>query len=147
MRGNQSLFGRFMKASRIHLILRPSPIQGIGVFTLTSIKKGEKIPLSNANDARIIQDSELARLPKAYYQYHVPDVEGNWWGPINYHCMSIGWYLNHSKTPNLDVSSNFTPMRTIRKSEELTIDYSYWNFDWVKAKRRRHRPPWFKLLD
>src|SRR5258708_37575616 len=93
MRGNEWLLGGFMKASRIHLILRPSRIQGIGVFTLTSIKKGERIPLSNPNDARIIQDSELARLPKAYCQYHVPDVEGNWWAPINYHCMSIGWYL------------------------------------------------------
>jgi SET domain-containing protein len=61
--------------------------------------------------------------------------------------MSIGWYLNHSKNPNVDVSSNFRAIRKIRRGEELTIDYSYWQFDWVNAKRQRHLPPWFKLLD
>jgi SET domain-containing protein len=139
--------GDFVKASDIHLILKPSSIQGIGVFTLTPIKKGEKVSLSNENDARIIPESALARLPKAYSQYHVPDVEENWWGPINYHCMSIGWYLNHSRNPNIDVSCNFAALRRIGKGEELTIDYSYWKFDWVNSKRQRHRPPWFKLLD
>jgi SET domain-containing protein len=136
-----------VKVSAIHLILKPSPIQGIGVFTLAPIKKNQKIPLSAENDARIIPESELARLPKVYHQYHVPDVEQNWWGPRDYHCMSIGWYLNHSKNPNLDVATNFVAVRRIKKGEELTIDYSYWNFDWVKARRRRYLPPWFKLLD
>jgi SET domain-containing protein len=136
-----------MKTSDIHLILKPSSIQGIGVFTLTPIEKGQNVPLSNENDSRIINGSELTHLPKAYSQYHVPDIEGNWWGPVDYHRMSIGWYLNHSKNPNLNVSSNFSAMRKIQKGEELTIDYSYWQFDWVMAKSHRHRPPWFSLLD
>lgn len=136
-----------MKASDGHLILKPSPIQGIGVFTLSPIKKGDRVRLSSENDAKIVEASELARLPKAYYQYHVPDVQGNWWGPLDYNCMSIGWYLNHSKNPNIDISSNFAAVRQIAKDEELTIDYSYWRFDWVKVKTLRYRPPWFELLD
>src|SRR4051812_24199011 len=129
-----------MVESQIHLIVKPSPIQGIGVFALNPIQKGVRVPVSSENDARIIEEQELARLPKTYHQYLVPDVEGNWWGPIDFHRMSIGWYLNHSKNPNLDVSSNFTAIRKIARGEELTIDYSYWNFDWVKAKGKRHRP-------
>jgi hypothetical protein len=45
------------------LILKPSPIQGVGVFTLRKIKKGEKVDLSGI---RVITSSvNLARVPSA----------------------------------------------------------------------------------
>jgi SET domain-containing protein len=119
----------------------------LGVFTLNPIGKGEQVPLSNENEARIISEGELAALPKAYANYHVPDKDENWWGPIDYHQMSIGWYLNHSATPNIDVSDRFIALRPIEPGEELTINYSYWNFAWVHEKGIKHRPPWFRLFN
>jgi len=135
-----------MTATSIHLMLGPSAIEGLGVFTLTPIKAGEPVPLSNENEARIFSQAELASLPPPYANYFVPDKDGNWWGPINYHRMSIGWYLNHSLQPNINVSDRFAALRPIAAGEELTIDYSYWNFDWVRDKGIKHRPAWFRLL-
>jgi SET domain-containing protein len=131
----------------IRLILKPSSIDGIGVFALTPIRKGEPVPLSHEGDSRIIPSDELDRLPQDFSKFHVPDPDGNWWGPVDYHRMSFGWFLNHSKTPNIDVSANFTTMRAIRIGEELTIDYSFWKFSWVRERAKRFIPPWYDLLD
>jgi len=38
--------------------------------------------------------------------------------------MSIGWYLNHSDTPNCNSDTNPKTLRHIQAGEELTIDYS-----------------------
>lgn len=134
-------------AAPIRLILKPSSIDGIGVFALTPIPEGAPVPLSHENDSRIIPEEELADLPPDYFKFHVPDAEENWWGPVDYHRLSFGWFLNHSKTPNLDVSANFTATRAIRAGEELTIDYSFWKFGWVERKGNRFVPPWYKLFD
>ena len=102
-----------MTATGIHLMLGPSAIEGLGVFTLTPIETGEPVPLSNENEARIFSQAELAALQPAYANYYVPDKDGNWWGPIDHHRMSIGWYLNHSPKPNIDVSDRFAALRPI----------------------------------
>jgi SET domain-containing protein len=131
---------------RIHLILKPSAIDGIGVFTLTPIKKGDKAPLFADDDTKVISRQENARLPKAYARYHVPDAAEKWWGPVDYHRLSIGWYLNHSSQPNIDAAADFTALRAIRAGEELTIDYAYSRFDWVDDARKRHGRPAYKPL-
>src|SRR6266849_3362720 len=95
----------------VHLILKPSSIEGIGVFTLTPIREGDKVPLFNEDDSKVISKEEYACLPEAYSRYHVPDAEEKWWGPIDYHRMSIGWYLTHSGPPNIDVLSGFIAVR------------------------------------
>ena len=39
--------------------------------------------------------------------------------------MSVLWYLNHSKKPNLKAIKNgWITKNTIKKGQELTIDYS-----------------------
>jgi SET domain-containing protein len=135
-----------MTAIATHLILKPSPIDGLGVFTLTPIRQGEPVPLSNEDEARILSEAELASMPSAYSHYCVPDKDEHWWGPVDFHRMSIGWYLNHSHDPNIDVSDRFAALRPIRAGEELTIDYSYWNFAWVHREDVARRPPWFRLF-
>jgi SET domain-containing protein len=131
----------------IHLILKPSLIEGVGVFTLTPIKKGDRVPLFKKDDSTIISRRENVRLPQEYSRYHVPDRDENWWGPIDYHRMSIGWYLNHSTTPNIDAVDDFVALRRIKIGEELTINYSYSKFDWVNDKSKRHGRPPYRLLD
>ena len=136
-----------MTESPIHLILKPSTIEGVGVFTLTPIRKGARVPLFCAGDSKTISRRQYARLPSAYARYHVPDADEKWWGPVDYHRMSVGWYLNHSRTPNLNVLDNFTALRRIAAGEELTIDYAYSKFDWVDDKDKRHGRPAYKPLD
>lgn len=133
--------------TRIHLILKPSSIEGVGVFTLSPIRQGDRVPLFEVDDSTTISRSENAELPRAYSRYHVPDAEERWWGPSDYHRMSIGWFLNHSRTPNVDVRNNYAALRDIAVGEELTIDYTYSKFDWVHDADKRHGRPPYTLLD
>jgi Proteins containing SET domain len=40
----------------------------------------------------------------------------------DFHRMSIGWYTNHSKQPNVETRT-WKALRDIKKGEEITIDY------------------------
>ncbi len=53
-------------------------------------------------------------------------TKGGWWCPLNFNRMSVGWYLNHSATPNLRVAKDwqYRAVRNIKAGEELTIDYA-----------------------
>ena len=46
--------------------------------------------------------------------------------PKDFSCMEIGWYLNHSKTPNAyhDDDYNYYASSDIKTGEEITIDYN-----------------------
>lgn len=101
------------------IILRPSKIEGVGVFTTGPIKKGALLP-------------PMARCPDYGYRTQCPR------GPIAKHCvkikgggfyvpskplrMSVGWYLNHADKPNIDAKT-WRTKRCIRAGEELTINY------------------------
>ena len=46
--------------------------------------------------------------------------------PENLNLMTVAWYLNDSKKPNVvcDKEYVFSALRNIKKGEELTVDYS-----------------------
>lgn len=101
------------------LILKPSLIHGVGVFTTEPIKRGEKLPLFAPSDWQFIQ-----RLPSGWerrYCVMTGEEGGGYYAPKDFHQMSIGWYLNHAKNPN--VSLKWIVLRTIKQGEELTINY------------------------
>lgn len=107
------------------LVLKPSKIQGVGVFTTTKIRKGERPPLF-ARDW-------VFRKKCTGRQRHfcVPTKLGGYYCPKNYHRMSIGWYLNDAPThinglrtrPNCSSGTYPRALRHIQAGEELTIDY------------------------
>ena len=100
------------------LILKPSSIHGVGVFTLCKIKKGEKVNLWHPRDYRFRKSCS-----RAEQRYCIEDKDG-WHGPIDFHRMSIGWYLNHSKFPKLSVP-DYRALRDIERGQELTINYQH----------------------
>jgi hypothetical protein len=113
------------------IILKPSKIEGIGCFTLVPITKFEKVDaLWDGDDFRLISPAELEQyaIDPIYRgvidRYCVPTREG-WYIPLTFSRMSVGWYLNHSATPNLaeDDQRNFVALCDIATNEELTIDY------------------------
>ena len=72
--------------------------------------------------------SEVRRLPAAIRRLYEDFgmVWGDWIGvPPSLNMLSVGWYVNHSDRPNLDVDEDgrFRTLRRIRKGEELTADY------------------------
>ncbi|MBS1515018.1 MAG: SET domain-containing protein-lysine N-methyltransferase [Bacteroidetes bacterium] len=107
--------------------LRPSPIHGVGVFAVVDIKQGELLDLFEAGDDHFIPFEQVAasKFPeKIIEKYSIMGDEG-YSGPKNFHRMSIGWYLNHSDTPNAYCTEDyhFYALREIAADEEITVDY------------------------
>lgn len=100
------------------LILKPSSVHGVGVFTLCKIKKGEKVNLWHPRDYKFRKTCSRAER-----RYCIKGKKG-WHGPLSFHRMSVGWYLNHSQRPNLSVS-DYRALSDIAGGSELTINYRH----------------------
>ncbi len=115
------------KTDEFLFILKPSPIEGVGVFTATKIKKGPQLRLfQNSEKIRFIAytSATAKQHGKLLKRYCVESTKG-YFCPDDFGRMSIGWYLNHSKRPNA-FHKNYTyyTKRDIEKDKEITIDYS-----------------------
>jgi len=112
--------------------IRPSKIHGIGIFAIVNIKKGIYIFPGNDNPMVWINKSDLLNLSpeimKLYDDFCVIKNNGTLYGcPKNFNMLTIGWYLNHSETPNvgcdIEKGYEFFALRDIKRDEELTVDY------------------------
>ena len=107
--------------------IKPSPIDGIGVYSLRDIKKGEKcyvipeearkwysIPHDRFNELRPeVAELIMTRWPSI--------ILGSLFVSPN----DMVWlitYMNHSSTPNFDVDTD-SALRDIGQGEELFEDY------------------------
>ena len=102
-------------------ILSPSTIHGVGVFATHDIEQGTKLRLF----ARSEKVKFVGKKPKAPFgNYYVPCLCGRYGRPVDFGRMSIGWYLNHSDSPNAARSEyKYYALRDIKTGEEITIDY------------------------
>ena len=116
-----------------YLMLKPSPIEGIGVFAITDIPKGCRDMFSkpDINDTWIkVPKKEIEALPQ-----HAQFIVGNYclYDDENYFIPDQGFkkidvslFLNHADIPNI-ISINdgdyFEATRDIKTGEELVIDY------------------------
>lgn len=112
--------------------LAQSPLHGLGVFAAAPIPKGAVmwrfvpgfdlvIPLETAKSYPPVAWDYLMRY--AYVSRHVPGgyvLDGD-----------HSRFLNHSKQPNTDNSTEATiARRDIAKDEEITVDYDEVCVDW-----------------
>lgn len=115
------------------VMIKPSPIEGIGVFALQDIPKGCRSMFSKANEQEQwipIAKTEVENLPahaKALIENYCLYDEENYFVPdYGFKKMDLVNFLNHSDTPNV-ISINdgefFETIRDIKKDEELVIDY------------------------
>ena len=111
------------------LVLRPSPIQGVGVFTTDPISRGEHVRLWQPDDWRFVsfeqaeRDAELMQARETYCVQH----ENGFCCPLDFHRMSIGWYMNHSDAPNVqprpEENWEYYAAVDIDAGEEILCDY------------------------
>jgi len=111
------------------VVIKPSTIKdaGVGIFANKSFKKGDKVHIWGKRDIRSKKIKDIKRGEKFWFErFCVEDGKGSYTCPGDWKRMSIGWYINDSRTPNLvqDVWGNTTAVRNIKRGEELTIDYS-----------------------
>jgi SET domain-containing protein len=115
------------------VMIKPSPIEGIGVFALQHIPKGCRSMFSQASEQEQwipITKTEVENLPphaKALIENYCLYDDENYFVPdYGFKKMDLVNFLNHSDTPNL-ISINdgefFETTRDIKQGEELLIDY------------------------
>lgn len=103
------------------LLLKPSRIHGVGVFTTKFVRKGENLGdlLFSVRDWKWSSRQDPGK-------YGVRAARDGWYVPKDIHRLCCGWYLNHSDRPNIEADGDqerWTATRAIRAGEELTINY------------------------
>lgn len=106
-------------------ILKPSLIHGVGVFTTDALKRDKFCDLFEENDTAYSPNPQPEEDLFLLGNFGIEASHG-WYRPIDWRRISVGWYLNHSDTPNLtnDADCNlYWANRDINAGEELTINY------------------------
>lgn len=111
------------KTTELSFVLKPSAIQGIGVFAVHPIKKGTKLRLFIRGEK--IRYLKLTEKNRPFVKtYCIPLAGNRFTAPGDFGRMSIGWYLNHSDEPNaFHIDYTYYAHRKIESGEEITIDY------------------------
>jgi SET domain-containing protein len=113
------------------VMIKPSLVDGIGVFALTDIKKGQRRLFSDDKSEWIkISREEVEQLPqhsKALIENFCLYDDDHYFVPeYGFKMVDLVIYLNHSDTPNVmsvNEGEDFEALRDIREGEELFVDY------------------------
>lgn len=143
--------GESLPHADIYTRLKPSPIEGVGVFAIMKIKKGTPLFSGDADEVRWIEASDLPRnkaLREFYQRFAIIKNGKNgkpkrYGCPRNFHRLTMSWYINDPKRgekPNVicDASYNFRAARDIKEGEELTVDSTTYS-DHAAKKARTSR--------
>ena len=121
-------------SSNTYVMIRPSPIEGIGVFAIRDIPKGCRDMFSKPGNKEEewlkIPRNEIDLLPAHSRQlvetYCLYDDENYFVPEYGFKKMDLVNFLNHADTPNI-ISINdgefFEAIKDIKTGEELVIDY------------------------
>lgn len=116
-----------------YVMLRPSNIDGIGVFALRFIPKGCRDMFSKSDPADewlTFSREEILALPtharKLVENYCLFDADQYYVPEKGFKAVDVSLFLNHADTPNIvsiDNGNYFEALRDIAEGEELLIDY------------------------
>jgi hypothetical protein len=115
--------------SKVYARIRPSKHHGVGVFAIRHIKAGAKLFDGDDEEMIWINEGRIRQLPKwskRLYADFAVIKDGKYGCPTTFNRLTIGWYLNESRAPNVrcDDQYDFFAARDIKGGEELTVDYS-----------------------
>jgi len=116
--------------SEFSFILKPSSIEGVGVFATHDIPAGTKILINNY----VLRTLKVTEIPQAFVRYCIHINEKECLCPARFDRMEIDWYINHSDNPNIAVESSldldhalYCAVRDIKAGDEIFIDYNSLN--------------------
>ena len=118
-------------ANSTYVMIKPSPLHGIGVFAIRDIPKGtSNIFSKGVGDWIKVSKEEVEALPqhsKDLIENHCLFDEDFYFIPdYGFKLVDLVIYLNHSETPNvisLNDGEEFEAVRDIAIGEELLVDY------------------------
>jgi len=115
------------ETTELSFMLCPSPHDGVGVFCTHGIRKGTLLRLFPGPEPRLVitrntGDDPMLAVFSRHYGTEFPE---GLYVPRDFGYMEIGWYLNHSASPNAFRNEEFRYFagRDIAAGEEITIDY------------------------
>jgi hypothetical protein len=104
-----------MNWSEFSFILKPSPLGGVGVFAVHDLEAG--VPIANKPcEVRIIS---IEDVPPPLRQYCVYISEKEAICPERFDRMEIGWFVNHSATPNIEGKNVVCDLGSMSKEDIL----------------------------
>ena len=124
-----------MEWSEFSFMLKPSLLGGVGVFATHDIPVGTLLFNQNFE----IRTMRIKDVPTPLLQYCVYISDDECLCPERFDRMEIGWYINHSSTPNIAKESRAPNAETarnikeravhaiqdIKAGDEILIDYNY----------------------
>lgn len=134
-----SLFGKeqVMNWSEFSFVLKPSPLGGIGVFATHDISAGT---LLFRPEGHVVRKLKIKDVPQELIKYCVYINDEECFAPERFDRMEIGWFINHSSTPNISstrepeidnitlvVKPHFYAIKAIKSGEEIVMDYNELN--------------------
>jgi SET domain-containing protein len=113
-----------MKINELDLKIKPSKVEGVGVFSTRPIPKGSKLYWDKKVRKISQKEAKKNKILFEFCERYCLETNDGYHCPLNFLSMSIIWFLNHSKNPNLTKSTSYwVTNQDIKKDEELTIDY------------------------
>ncbi|MEO7307326.1 MAG: SET domain-containing protein [Ferruginibacter sp.] len=120
-------------SSNTWVMIKPSPIEGIGVFAIRDIPTGCR-DMFGKPDAPgewiTVSKKEIESLPEharfLVGNYCLYDDDNYFIPAAGFKKMDLSLFLNHSDTPNIisiDDGDFFESIKEIKRGEELLIDY------------------------
>jgi len=120
--------------SEFSLILKPSSLGGIGVFATHDIPTGTVI-LTHEHKIRKMKTKDI---PADFVKFCIHINNEECIGPERFDRLEIGWFINHSITPNIAPRTQvhnanlahgikidgFIAISDIKAGEEILIDYN-----------------------
>jgi len=104
--------------------IHSSKIEGVGVFAVSKIKKGEN-PFSDYELHSVRReefDSMSPEMQALIIRHGELQDDNSFYTVCDLSNPNLSIYVNHAIPPNLE-SDQFTAIRDIEPGEELTIDY------------------------
>lgn len=112
-----------MTTSEFSFALKPSAVEGIGVFASHDIPKGTYLKLFSSKEK--VRKLSLAKLKNRYFHRYCLEEGKTLFAPEDFSRMSVGWYLNHSDKPNAAHKNyRYYSLRKIKTGEEIMINYN-----------------------
>ncbi len=113
-----------MESVQNAFMLRPSlrDTTGVGCFAVDTIQQGTRlyIPEHENTNRRLA----LEEIPDSHLKYCPLLETGEFLAPANFALMSVFWYINHDRDPNIATHKwQLFAARNIKPGEELTIYY------------------------
>jgi uncharacterized protein len=101
------------------IVMRSSPIHGIGTFASHTIHAGERLIWVSGGIVYTSEDWRTGKVQLAAEQYNETQIDDDLFIATP---KSLYYYINHSCNPNM---LNDVAWRDIEAGEEITTDYAY----------------------